>query len=138
MSVMITEDQIAFQGYHTWYRVIGDLANRPIGMLPLLALHGGPGIPHESLQPLELLAAFGRPVILYDQLGCGNSDQPGDLAIYTVALFVAELGVVRQALKLDQIHLLGHSWGGVLAMAYALTKPAGLASLILNSTVADW
>ena len=72
----ISEDYIQFQGYKTWYRIVGDLANTPPGKFPVLMLHGGPGIPHERLEPLEALFETGRPVVFYDQLGCGNSDKP--------------------------------------------------------------
>jgi proline-specific peptidase len=83
------------------------------------------------------MAATGRRVIFYDQLGCGNSDQPHDPSLWTVELFVEELGTVRNALKLDECHLLGQSWGGMLAMEYALTQPSGLVSLILASSLAS-
>ena len=65
--------------------------------------------------------------------GGGNSDQPNDPSLWRVELFLEELATVRQELGLDHIHLLGHSWGGMLAMEYALTQPTGLASLILSS-----
>jgi proline-specific peptidase len=76
-------------------------------------------------------------VILYDQLGNGNSDKPHGPSLWTVELFVDEVSAVRQALRLDRIHLLGHSWGGMLAMEYALTRPAGLISLIVASSPAS-
>ncbi len=105
--------------------------------LPLLILHGGPGSPHDYLEPLEALADGGRQVVFYDQIGCGNSDAPADLSIYTVDLFVKEIAAVRQALGLERVHLYGHSWGGMLAMEYALTRPPGLASLVLSNTGAS-
>lgn len=80
----------------------------------------------------------GRRVIFYDQLGSGNSDHPNDPKLWTVELYVEELGVVRRKLGLDHVHLFGHSWGGILAMEYALTQPQGLASLILASSLADY
>jgi len=107
------------------------------GKLPLLCLHGGPGAPHDYLEPLGIVAATGRRVVLYDQLGCGNSDHPHDPKLWTVELFVEEIGLVRRALRLERLHLLGQSWGGMLAMEYALTQPQGLASLILADTAAD-
>ena len=80
------------------------------------------------------LAATGRRVVFYDQIGCGKSwvEKPADF--WTVELFVAEVQAVRDALGLDRIHLFGSSWGGMLAMEYALTQPAGLASLVLSSS----
>jgi proline-specific peptidase len=131
----ITEGFVPFRGYRVWYQIVG--AGEAPGKLPLLCLHGGPGAPHDYLEPLGAMAATGRRVIFYDQLGCGNSDQPHDPSMWTVELFVEELGVVRQTLGLDQIHLLGQSWGGMLAMEYALTQPAGLASLTLASSLAS-
>jgi proline-specific peptidase len=106
-------------------------------MAPLVCLHGGPGSGHYYLEPLEELAQDGRRVILYDQLGCGNSDVPQDLAIHTVGLYVEELDAIRKALGLETVHVLGHSWGGMLAMEYALTQPPGLRSLVLSNTGAS-
>lgn len=130
------EGTIPFKGYHTWYKSVGDPANdaeRP----PLLTLHGGPGAPHDYLENLARLADAGRRVIFYDQLGCGRSDKTGKPEMYTVDLFVEELDVVRRALGLERMHLLGQSWGGMLAMAYALTQPHGVASLIIESSPAS-
>jgi proline-specific peptidase len=131
----ISEGFVSFRGYRVWYQIVG--AGESPGKLPLLCLHGGPGAPHDYLEPLGAMAATGRCVIFYDQLGCGNSDHPHDPSMWTVELFVEELAVVRQALGLDRVHLLGQSWGGMLAMEYALTQPAGLASLILASSLAS-
>ncbi len=133
----VSEGFVPFRGFRTWYRVVGDLAQPEPAKLPLLVLHGGPGMPHDYLEPLEKLADTGRPIVFYDQLGCGNSDQPHDPSLWTVELFLGELATVRQELGLEDIHLLGHSWGGMLAMEYALTQPAGIASLILSSSPAS-
>jgi proline-specific peptidase len=122
------EGRIPFRGYETWYRDVG-----PVGGVPLVCLHGGPGSSHHYFEPLEELAADGRRVVLYDQLGCGASDRPDDPDLWTVELFVAEVDAVRGALGLERIHLLGSSWGSMLGIEYALTKPAGLVSLTLNS-----
>jgi len=126
---------ISFRGYNVWYCIVGE--REEPGKLPLLCLHGGPGAPHDYLEPLGTVAATGRRVVLYDQLGCGNSDHPHDSKLCTVELFVEEVGLVRRALGLERLHLLGQSWGGMLAMEYALTQPQGLASLILADTAAD-
>lgn len=131
----IKEGFIPFRGFNVWYRIVGDREAR--GKLPLLCLHGGPGATHDYLEPLEAMAAPGRRVIFYDQLGNGNSDHPHDPAMWTVPLFVEEVGVMRRALELDRIHILGQSWGGMLAMEYALTQPAGLASLIVADSPAS-
>ncbi len=129
------EGWIDFRGYRVWYAVVGDL-HTP-GKLPLLCLHGGPGACHDYLESFARLAAVGRAVVFYDQLGCGNSDQPDQPALWTVPLFVEEVGVVRQALALDRMHLLGQSWGGMLAMEYLLTQPQGVASATLASAPAS-
>ena len=134
-AVSAHEGTIPFHGYHTWYRIVGD-GEEP-GKLPLLTLHGGPGAAHDYLEPLEALARTGRRVIFYDQLGCGNSDHPHNPALWTVDFYVEEVGAVRRALGLDRVHLLGQSWGGMLAMSYALTQPAGLASLIVADSPAS-
>jgi len=133
----VSEGFVPFRGFRIWYRVVGDLAQPSPAKLPLLVLHGGPGGPSDYLEPLEELADTGRPIVFYDQLGCGNSDQPNDPSLWRVEFFLDELATVRQELGLDYIHLLGHSWGGMLAMEYALTKPEGLASLILSSSPAS-
>lgn len=135
MTLPAREGTISFRGYNTWYRIVGE-GEEP-GKFPLLALHGGPGATHDYLEPLEALAATGRRVILYDQLGCGNSDQPHDPSLWTIPLFVAEVGAVRSALGLDRIHLLGQSWGGQLALEYMLTQPTGVVSLTLASSLAS-
>jgi proline-specific peptidase len=82
---------------------------------------------------LEQLAEAGRRLVVYDQLGCGSSDRPDDPDLWTVELFVDELRTLRAALDLERIHLLGTSWGSMLAIEYALTRPLGLVSLTLNS-----
>jgi proline-specific peptidase len=126
--VRAVEGRIPFHGYETWYRQVG-----PEDGVPLLCLHGGPGSSHHYFEPLEALAADGRRVVVYDQLGCGSSDRPDDPDLWTVELFVDEVGAVRDALGLERIHLLGSSWGSMLGIEYVLTKPAGLVSLTLNS-----
>jgi proline-specific peptidase len=131
----VEEGFIPFRGYKTWYRVVGE--REQSGKYPLICLHGGPGATHDYFGSLEAFAATGRRVILYDQLGWGNSDHIQNPAMWTVELFVEELGVIRQALGLEVVHLLGHSWGGQLAMEYALTQPAGLASLIIADSLAS-
>jgi proline-specific peptidase len=123
-----TEGRIPFRGYRTWYRDLG-----PEDGVALLCLHGGPGSTHNYFEPLEQLASNGRRVVLYDQLGCGKSDRPDDAELWTLELFLDEVGTVRDALGLERVHLLGSSWGSMLGIEYALRRPAGLVSLTLNS-----
>jgi L-proline amide hydrolase len=128
------EGTIPFRGLDTWYRIVGE-GEQP-GKLPLLLLHGGPGAPHDYLESLEAVAETGRRAIFYDQLGCGNSSRSGE-SLWNVETFVEEVGVVRDAVGLERTHLFGSSWGGMLAMEYALTKPHGLASLVISSSPAS-
>lgn len=123
----IQEGYIAVTGGRVWYKVVN-----PGSDIPLLTLHGGPGSPHDYLEPLTQLANE-RSVIFYDQLGCGKSERPDDTSLWQRSRFVEELSQIRKALKLEQVHIFGHSWGTMLAIDYALTKPDGLASLTLAS-----
>lgn len=118
-------------GHSVWTRTIGKGAG-----LPLLLLHGGPGAGHDYLEPLEALGAE-RPIIFYDQLGCGKSDIPNNKALWTIERFADEVCEVRELLDLKRCHILGQSWGGWLGVEYMLRKPAGLASFVLASTSAS-
>ncbi|MBP2239845.1 proline iminopeptidase [Cytobacillus eiseniae] len=124
----IQEGFIEVTGGNVWYQ----LHNHETNTIPVIILHGGPGSSHYSLQGLKALAKD-RPVILYDQLGCGKSDRPSDPSLWNISRFVEELEQIRQALSLDQLHILGHSWGTTLAAAYLLTKPEGVESVIFSS-----
>jgi proline-specific peptidase len=129
----------ALEGYvehergRTWYRVAGEGAE---GRDPLLCLHGGPGSTHNYFAPLELLAEDGRAVVVYDQLGCGRSDRPAGIE-WSVDVFLDELAALRDRLGLERVHLLGTSWGGMLALEHALGGYGGLTSLVLSSTLAS-
>jgi L-proline amide hydrolase len=126
------EGKLPFREFETWYEVVGEGAGS--GRLPLLVLHGGPGSGHYALEGLGALAEQRRRVVFYDQLGSGESSRPDDPSLWTMETFVEQLRSVREGLGLDRIHLFGSSWGGMLALDYALTQPPGLASLVLNST----
>ncbi len=121
--------------HRVWYRIVGGGADHE--NIPLMTLHGGPGVGHDYLENLAALASDTRRVILYDQLGCGRSDQPDDPSLWRVDRFVEELAIIRRELGLDKVHLLGQSWGGMLAIEYALTQPDGLVSLILASSLSS-
>ncbi len=122
------DGHIDVPGGKVWYRQAG--ADRKGA--PLLVLHGGPGAPHDYLEPLESLSSE-RPVIFYDQLGCGNSEKPDDLSLWTIDRFLEELENVRRFLALKKIHILGQSWGSMLATDYILKmKPSGVQSLIFS------
>lgn len=124
---MATEGRVPVPGGDVWYRICGGG-----DAIPLLLLHGGPGFTSEYLDSLEALADE-RPVVRYDQLGCGRADRPDDLSLWNVERFVEELAEVRRALGLTRCHILGQSWGSMLAVDYALTFPDGVLSLILAS-----
>src|SRR5262245_37252278 len=104
------------------------------GEVTLVGLHGGPGADHSYLVRLGELADNGRQVVLYDQLGSGKSDRPDNPSLWTVARFVEELETVRRKLELGRVHLFGQSWGGMLALQYALDHPDGVKSLVLSNT----
>lgn len=127
----MTEGIVPFREWETWYRISGEIDERP----PLVCLHGGPGSTHNYFARLESLVSERRAVVVYDQLGCGRSSRPpvGELGL---GLFIDELTNLRELLGLERIHLLGTSWGGMLALEYVLTQPRGLAGLVLSSTLA--
>lgn len=130
--VDLAEQFIPFRGFHTWTGVAGSIADSK--GLPLLCLHGGPGMPHDLLTPITRLSELGRAVIVYDQLGCGRSDHPHNPSLWSVELFVEEVAAVRAALGLERIHLLGQSWGGMLALETVLQGATGIAGLVLADT----
>lgn len=121
------EGYVVVPGGRVWLKVVGSGPGTP-----LLLLHGGPGATSYYLEPLSVLGNE-RPVIFYDQLGCGRSDRPSNTNLWRVERFVEELKAVRQALGLRRLHILGHSWGAMLAAEYTFTQPRGVGSLILGS-----
>jgi proline iminopeptidase len=122
--------EVEVEGGTVRYRILGS------GDRTLVLLHGGPGVPSGYLRPLEALAD-GRRVVVYDQLGCGASDHPADPSLWRAERFVDELETLRSHLGLEQMDLLGHSWGGMLAIDYALAHQNRLRALVLASTIAD-
>ena len=111
----------------------GNVVSRRFGdgpKTPLLLIHGGPGFPSHYLEPLAVLGDE-RPVYVWDQLGCGRSDRASGGSVWTVARFVEELSAVRAAVAPGPVHVLGHSWGTMLAMEWFLTtRPDNVMSLI--------
>lgn len=127
-----TEGYTDVPGGKVYWRKFGDG-----GKTPLLTLHGGPGAAHNYLLALKTLADD-RPVIFYDQLGCGKADAPEDEKIYTVERSVDELDAVRAALGLDKVVLFGHSWGAMLAIEYLCQgRGKGVDTLILGGALAS-
>ena len=121
------EGTIAVPGGNVRYWTYGE------GGIPLLCLHGGPGMAHDYIGTLSDLADE-RTVVFYDQLGCGASDRPEDSSLWTLARSVAEVEAVRQALGLDRFHLFGNSWGGWLAAQYTLDRTPNLVGLVISSS----
>ncbi|PCI32671.1 MAG: proline iminopeptidase [Alphaproteobacteria bacterium] len=121
---------IPVDGGRIWYRLNGaeHLGKKPA----LIVMHGGPGGTHRGNMSYVALADH-YPVILYDQLGTGNSDHPEGRENWTVDHFVSEIEAIRKALDLKQVIIVGHSWGGTLAAEYAITNPDGLKGTILSS-----
>jgi proline iminopeptidase len=117
--------------YKVWTKRIGS------GPVKMLLLHGGPGFPHDYLEAMEsFLPQAGIEMYYYDQLGVGNSDVPDDSSLWTLLRYLNEVEEVRQGLKLDDFVLYGHSWGGILALEYALKYPLHLRGLVISNMTA--
>ena len=128
----IQEGYMPYLGYQTYYRIAGNLHS---GRTPLVLLHGGPGSTHNYFETLDALAEE-TPLIMYDQLGCGNSWVEGHPELWIAETWVHELEALREHLDLPEIHLLGQSWGGMLLLDYVCNyHPEGVKSLILSSTL---
>jgi L-proline amide hydrolase len=126
-----------WEGLATWYRVIGD---RHGAVAPVVVCHGGPGLTHDYLMPVADLARSGRACVLYDQFGNGRSGHRPEApaGFWTVDLFLRELETLIATLDIaDAFHIVGHSWGGMLALEFALRHPAGLRSIVLADTFAS-
>lgn len=131
--IKITEGYMPFGQYKTYYRIVGE---NSLNKKPLLLLHGGPGSTHNNMELFDDLAKEGRAVISYDQLGCGQSSIPHAPELWTLSTWMEELKQLREYLGLDEVHLLGQSWGGMLAIAYLCDEePNGIDSVILASAV---
>jgi L-proline amide hydrolase len=131
------EGRARFGSYETWYRITGDLAS---AKKPVFILHGGPGAAHNYVDAYKLLAGDGRAVIHYDQLGCGNSTLLPDKGaeFWTPQLFVDELeNLVDHLGQRNSFHVLGQSWGGMLAAEYGVRRPSGLKSLTIANSPAS-
>ena len=112
----ITEGMMPYLGYETYYRIVGEKNPKKA---PLLLLHGGPGSTHNYFELLDDIADRDqRQIIMYDQLGCGKSFLEGKPELWTKETWVEELIELRKHLNLEEIHLLGQSWGGMLAIIY--------------------
>lgn len=138
-SVSTRTGEVSFARHRTWFQVTGE-DEAVAGRTPVVVLHGGPGLAHNACGGMAALARDGRVVVHYDQLGCGKSTHLPDVdpTFWTVQLFMDELStLVRELGIADRYHLVGHSWGGMLGAEYALTHPAGLASLTICNSPAS-
>src|SRR4029078_5552777 len=121
--------------YRVWVKRTG---NNP--RLRVLLLHGGPGATHEYLEACDsYLPGAGIEYYYYDQLGSFSSDQPDEPSLWDLDRFVDEVEQVRAALKLDRdnFYLYGQSWGGLLAIEYALAHQDHLKALIISNMVSS-
>jgi L-proline amide hydrolase len=136
-----SEGELDFREWRTWYRVTGDLAEtQASGRLPLVVLHGGPGVPHDYTLRIAGVADQGRAVVHYDQLGCGRSTHLPDKGadFWTEQLFLDELDNLLDGLGIRSAYaLLGQSWGGMLAAEHAVRQPDGLRALVIANSPAS-
>lgn len=133
----INEGYMPFMGHHTYYRTVGERTDKA----PLILLHGGPGSTHNYFEVLDRVAEEdGRMLVMYDQIGCGNSYVDGRPELWKAETWVNELITLREHLGLDTCHLLGQSWGGMLLLTYICGyEHSGVKSGILSSTLpASW
>ena len=133
----INEGYMPFMGHHTYYRTVGERTDKA----PLILLHGGPGSTHNYFEVLDRVAEEdGRMLVMYDQIGCGNSYVDGRPELWTAETWVNELIALRKHLGLDTCHLLGQSWGGMLLLTYICGyEHSDVKSGILSSTLpASW
>tara|TARA_R110002051_G_scaffold325871_1_gene432746 strand:- start:42261 stop:43310 length:1050 start_codon:yes stop_codon:yes gene_type:complete len=130
--IPITTDKGTFK---VWTKTVGNNPTKKV-----LLLHGGPGMTHEIYECADgYFPQESIEYIYYDQLGSYYSDQPDDLSLWNTARFVEEVEQVRKALELDQtnFYLLGQSWGGILAMEYALKYQKNLKGLIISNMMSS-
>lgn len=119
-----TDGFISVLGHRLYYRQFGEPRHGEV-----LGLHGGPGATHDYLLPFADLADHGYRVTLYDQLGCGRSEVPNDPALFVPEHYVEEVEELRRKMRLGRFHVMGSSWGGMLAIAYALRYQRHLRSM---------
>lgn len=131
-SEKVQEGYMPFLGYQTYYRIVGEQLDP--SKKPVIMLHGGPGGTHNYFETLDPLADDGRQLIMYDQLGCGNSFVDGNEDLWCTATWIVELIMLRRHLGIKECHLLGQSWGGMQEIQYYCDcKPAGIKSMVISS-----
>jgi L-proline amide hydrolase len=133
------EGYLERDGHRTWYCIVGELDPDALHA-PVVICHGGPGGTHDYVEPIAQLHRSGRACVLYDQLGNGRSDHlpDADPSFWTTQLFKDELAALVDHLGIDtRYHVVGQSWGGMLAMDHALDHPPGLVSVVAADSPAD-
>jgi len=125
MVISSFEGYVTVQGLKLYYREFGESKKGTI-----LCLHGGPGATHDYMLPLADLAEYGYRVVFIDEFGCGRSELPKNIALLNIEYGVEEVEGVRKVLNLGKIHLIGSSYGGLLAIAYALKYQKNLKSMV--------
>jgi L-proline amide hydrolase len=133
------EGHLSFEGHRTWYRVVGNL-DPGARRAPVILCHGGPGATHDYLEPIAELSRFGRACVLYDQLGNGKSEHlpDADASFWTPELFERELSALAAHLGIEsRYHVVGQSWGGMLALLHGIGRPQGLLSIVAADSPAS-
>ncbi len=125
MDTAFSDGYVSVQGIRLYYKIFGEAKKGTV-----LCLHGGPGATHDYMLSLADLAGFGYRTVFFDEFGCGKSELPKNLTSFTIEYGVEEVEGVRQALNLGKVHLIGSSYGGLLAIAYALKYQKNLKSMV--------
>jgi len=140
MAVTTAEGHVEWETHTSWYRVVGEL-DPQAALAPVVIAHGGPGSTHDYVAPIaDLLEPSGRACVLYDQIGSGRSQhlRHAQADFWTVDLFKRELAALLEALGITgRYHFLGQSWGGMLAMEYALKYQQHLKGLIISNMMSS-
>lgn len=130
-TLTVEEGHLEINGTSLFYKTMGSGE-------PIVVLHGGPGFDHRQFLPYIWELAAQHKVILFDQRGTGLSSGPVDATSISIDTFIADIEGIRKAFGIEKMNLLGHSWGGILAMHYGIRHPEKLRSLILCSTAASF
>lgn len=128
-----SEGSLDVLGFKIYYRSFGDSTKGGT----ILTLHGGPGATHDYMLAFTDLTKIGYRVVFYDMLGCGKSEVPDDVSLFSIEHWVKEAEGIREALGLGKIHLIGHSWGACVGLAYALKYQDSPRSLVVSSGYAS-
>lgn len=126
--IAVSEGYLTINGSEVYYKTMGSGA-------PIVIIHGGPVMDHSYFLPHMETLAQDYQLIFYDQRACGRSSLEVDQSKMSLAGFVEDIELLRQELDLGDIHLLGHSWGGLPAMKYAIRYPEHLQSLMLSNSL---